>query len=78
LANTADVKKARELEHQAMDLWLQDLPDVQLVQFYNRAGMNQHYWTNWATVATDPYMNGIHPHTGFAYVAMNLKATDAP
>jgi hypothetical protein len=49
-----------------------------LVQFYNRAGMNQHYWTNWATVATDPYMNGIHPHTGFAYVAMNLKATDAP
>jgi len=78
LANTADVKQARELEHQAMDLWLQDLPDVQLVQFYNRAGMNQHYWTNWATVATDPYMNGIHPHTGFAYVALNLKATNAP
>ncbi len=78
LAAAADETTVRELEHQAMDIWLQDLPDVQLVQFYNRAGINQHYWTNWPTTATDPYMNGIHPHTGFAYTLMNLEPTDAP
>ena len=78
LAYTADEAKVRELERAAMDIWLQDLPDVQLVQFYNRTGNNQHYWTNWPSTATDPYMNGIHPHTGFPYILMNLEPTDAP
>ena len=71
------VKKVRELEHAAMDIWLQDMPDIQLVQFYNRPGINQHYWKNWPTAATDPYMNGIHPHTGFAYTLLNLEPTGA-
>ena len=78
LSNTADEKKVRELEHSAMEIWLQDLPDIQLVQFYNRPGINQHYWKNWPTAATDPYMNGIHPHTGFAYTLLKLEPTDAP
>jgi peptide/nickel transport system substrate-binding protein len=78
LANTADEAKVRELEHAAMEIWLQDMPDIQLVQFYNRPGINQHYWTNWPTTVTDPYMNGIHPHTGFAYTLLNLEPTDAP
>ncbi|MBX3013252.1 MAG: ABC transporter substrate-binding protein [Caldilineaceae bacterium] len=77
LSTTADEAKVRELEHAAMAIWLQDLPDVQLVQFYNRTGNNQHYWTNWPSTATDPYMNGIHPHTGFAYTLLKLQATDA-
>jgi hypothetical protein len=51
---------------------------IQLVQFYNRTGNNQHYWTNWPATATDPYMNGIHPHTGYAYTLLQLEPTDAP
>ena len=78
LSVTADEAKVRELEYAAMEIWLQDMPDIQLVQFYNRTGNNQHYWTNWPSVATDPYMNGIHPHTGFAYTLLNLVPTDAP
>lgn len=78
LSSTADEAKVRELEHAAMEIWLQDLPDIQLVQFFNRTGNNQHYWTNWPSTATDPYMNGIHPHTGFAYTLLKLEPTDAP
>ena len=33
---TADEAKVRELEHAAMEIWLQDMPDVSMVQFYNR------------------------------------------
>ncbi|MBI3959708.1 MAG: ABC transporter substrate-binding protein [Chloroflexi bacterium] len=78
LAVTADEAKVRELEHAAMDIWLRDLPDVNLAQFYNRTGNNGHYWTNWPSTDSDPYMNGIHMHTGFPYTMMQLKATNAP
>ena len=78
LAGTADKAKALELEKAAMAIWLEDLPAVNLVQFYNRTANNEHYWTNWPSTVTDPYMNGIHMHTGFPYTLMQLEATDAP
>lgn len=78
LAVTADEGMVRELERQAMDIWLRDLPDVNLVQFYNRTGNNGYYWTNWPSTDTDPYMNGIQMHTGFPYTALQLQPTDAP
>ncbi|MBV7331371.1 ABC transporter substrate-binding protein [Chloroflexi bacterium TSY] len=78
LANTADEAAVRELEAAAMEIWLQDMPDIQLVQFYNRTANNQHYWTGWPSTDTDPFMNGIHPHTGFAYTLLKLQPTDAP
>ena len=78
LAQTADTAKVRELEKAAMDIWLQNLPEADVLQFYNRTANNQHYWTNWPSTVTDPYMNGIHMHTGFPYTLLQLKATDAP
>ena len=78
LAETANEARVRELEAAAMEIWLRDMPDIQLVQFYNRTANNQHYWTNWPSIVTDPYMNGIHPHTGFAYTLLKLEPTDAP
>ena len=75
LAVTADEAKVRELEAAAMDIWLNDLPDVNLVQFYNRTGNNGHYWTNWPSTVTEPYMNGIQMHTGFPYTTLQLEPT---
>ena len=75
LAVTADEAKVRELEAAAMDIWLSDLPDVNLVQFYNRTGNNGHYWTNWPSTVTEPYMNGIQMHTGFPYTTLQLEPT---
>ena len=77
LAVTADEAKVRELEHAAMEIYLRDMPEVNIVQFYNRTGNNGHYWSNWPSTVTDPYMNGIQMHTGFPYTVLQLEATDA-
>lgn len=77
LATTSDEAKIRELEKAAMEIYLQDMPEVNLAQFYNRTANNGYYWTNWPSTAADPYMNGIHMHTGFPYTALQLEATDA-
>lgn len=78
MATTTEDAAVRELERQAMDIWLRDLPEVPLLQFYNRTGNNGHYWTNWPSTSSDPYMNGIQMHTGFPYIMLQLRATDAP
>lgn len=77
MEEAADTATVRELERAAMDIWLRDLPEVPLVQFYNRTGNNTYYWSNWPSTVTDPYMNGIQMHTGFPYTTLQLEATDA-
>jgi peptide/nickel transport system substrate-binding protein len=77
MATATDDAQIRALEREAMEIWLQDLPEVPLLQFYNRTGNNGHYWTNWPSTAADPYMNGIQMHTGFPYTMLQLKATEA-
>ena len=49
--------KLEELWGQAMDIWLAELPDVQVVEWYHRIAMNTTYWTNWPT-HDNPYTNG--------------------
>lgn len=51
--------KVAGLFHQAMAIWLPDLPDVQLTQTVINVPMNQTYWTNWPT-GDKPYI-----HAGF-------------
>ena len=38
-----------ELYRQAMEIWLPELPDIQLTEFYHRIPMNTTYWTGWPT-----------------------------
>ena len=77
MATATTDEQVRELERDAMEIWLTELPEVPLLQFYNRTGNNGHYWTNWPSTVTDPYMNGIQMHTGFPYTMLQLQATDA-
>lgn len=76
LEQAADTDTVRELELQAMEIWMRDLPEIPLFQFFNRVGRNTTYWTNFPSTE-NPYMNGISPHTGFAYILLQLEATDA-
>ena len=76
LAETADLNKVRELEKAAMAIWLEDLPDIPLVEFFNRFATNTCYWDNWPSLVTDPYMNGIAPHTGYPYTLLFLTPTN--
>ena len=67
--NTARLK---ELFRAAMEIWLPDLPDIQLVQNHHRIPMNTTYWKNWPT-QDNPYINGASWHLTFPLVLWNLQ-----
>ncbi len=68
-----DVARLEELWTEAMDIWLEELPDVQVVEWYHRIPMNQTYWTNWPT-HDNPYTNGAFWHLTFQLILNNLRA----
>jgi len=67
-----DDPKIAEQFRQAMEIWLKDLPEVPLIQYYHRIGYNTTYWTNWPT-AENPYINGAQRHLTFPILLWNLK-----
>ncbi len=68
----SEVGKLKELFHQAMAIWLPELPDIQLVQLHHRIPMNTTYWKNWPT-AENAYVNGAHWHLTFPMVLWSLQ-----
>ena len=69
-----DKDKMKELWLKAMAIWLPELPDVQLMQFYHRLPMNLTYWKGYPT-KDDPYVNPAFFHSTFALVLHRLEAT---
>ena len=67
-----DTAKLTAIFRKAMEIWLPELPDIQLVQNYHRIPMNTTYWKNWPTAA-NPYVNGAHWHLTFPMVLWNLQ-----
>jgi len=67
-----DKAKMIPLFRRAMEIWLPELPDIQLVQNIHRIPMNTTYWKNWPT-AENPYVNGASWHLTFPMVLWNLK-----
>jgi len=68
-----DDPKTMDLFRSAMEIWLKELPDVMLLQFYHRIPMNTTYWTGWPS-NEDPYMNEAFWHRTFINVLTRLKA----
>jgi peptide/nickel transport system substrate-binding protein len=66
--------KARMLPlfRQAMEIWIPELPDVQLVQNFHRIPWNTTYWKNWPT-QDNAYVNGASWHLTYPLVLWNLK-----
>jgi len=62
----------QKLFHQAMEIWLHDLPSVPLVQWYHRIPHNETYWKNWPT-AQNPYINSAYWHRTFLLVLLGLE-----
>jgi peptide/nickel transport system substrate-binding protein len=69
-----DVPKLTALWVKAMDIWLPELPDVQLVQNIHRIPYSTMYWKNWPT-ADNAYVNGAHWHLTFPMVLWNIQPT---
>ncbi len=57
----------------AMAIWLPELPDIPIQEWYHRIPMNQTYWTGWPT-QENAYVNGAFWHLTFQLVLNNLKA----
>jgi peptide/nickel transport system substrate-binding protein len=67
-----NVSRLKDLFRAAMEIWLPDLPDIQLVQNHHRIPMNTTYWKNWPT-AENHYINGASWHLTFPMVLWNLQ-----
>ncbi|HEY7029779.1 MAG TPA: ABC transporter substrate-binding protein [Thermomicrobiales bacterium] len=71
-----DDPKTMELFLKGTEIWLKELPDPPLLQFYHRIPMNTTYWTNWPT-ADNPYINGSFWHRTVLLIVLGLKSAAA-
>ena len=60
------------LFHQALGVWLPEMPAIPLLQFYHRIPHNQTYWTNWPS-AQNPYINSAYWHRTWLLVLLGLE-----
>ncbi len=67
-----DDPKTMELFLKGTEIWLKELPDPPLLQFYHRIPMNTTYWTNWPT-AENPYINGAFWHRTVLLIVLGIK-----
>jgi len=67
-----DKAKLVELWKKAMEIWLPELPDIQLTESHHRIPMNTTYWKGWPT-AEDPYVNGAFWHLTFGMILPRLE-----
>lgn len=62
-----------DLYLKAMEIWLDNLVDAPIQQWFHRIPMNTTYWENWPT-ADNAYVNGAFWHLTFPMILRNLKA----
>ncbi|MEZ4656257.1 MAG: ABC transporter substrate-binding protein [Caldilineaceae bacterium] len=60
----------------SMEIWLPELPDIQLTQGFHRLPWTTENWTNMPD-ANNPYTNSAQWHLTFALVLHNVTATQA-
>ena len=65
--------KVMEQWHRAMEVFLPNLPDIQIQEWYHRIPMNQTYWTGWPT-KDNAYVNGAFWHLTFQLILNELKS----
>ena len=72
ITDPANVARLKELFRAAMEIWLPDLPDIQLVQNYHRIPLNTTYWQGWPT-EENAYVNDASWNLTFPSVLWNLQ-----
>jgi peptide/nickel transport system substrate-binding protein len=72
VTDPTNVARLKDLFRAAMEIWLPDLPDVQLVQNYHRIPMDTSRWTNWP-MADNAYVNSASWHLTFPLVLWSAK-----
>jgi peptide/nickel transport system substrate-binding protein len=67
-----DQDRLLELFRQAMEIWIPELPNIQLEEFYHHIPMNTTYWEGWPTV-DNPYVNAALVHLTWQLVLNELN-----
>ena len=67
-----DKAKLTGLWRDAMKIWLPQLPDIQIDEWYHRIPMNQTYWKNWQT-KQNAYGNGSFGHLTVQLIINGLQ-----
>jgi peptide/nickel transport system substrate-binding protein len=67
-----DTDTLKKLFREAMEIWLPELPNVQVTEWYHHIPMNTTYWQGWPT-EEDPYVNGAFWHLTFPLILNRLK-----
>jgi peptide/nickel transport system substrate-binding protein len=69
-----DIDKMQELWHEAMEIWIVELPDVPILEFYHRIIMSEKRWTNWPLgTDTSGYVNEAAWHLTWSLVLHALE-----
>ena len=69
-----DIDKMQELWHEAMEIWLVELPDVPILEFYHRIVMSEKRFTNWPLgTDTSGYVNEASWHLTWSLVLHALE-----
>ncbi len=69
-----DVEKLVDIWVRAMEIWLPELPDIQLTHGFHRLPWTTEYWTNMPD-ANNPYTNSAQWHLTFPLVLHNVQAS---
>ena len=72
ITDPENVAKLKDIFRRAMELWLPDLPDVQLVQNYHRIPMDQMRWKNWPS-DENAYVNSASWHLTWPIVMWSVQ-----
>ncbi len=67
-----DTEKLKEIWVKAMEIWLPELPDIQLTHGYHRLPWTTERWTNMPD-ENNPYVNSAQWHLTFPLVLHNVK-----
>ncbi len=78
MAVTAPTDQGKLLDQfkRAMAIWLPELPDVPIQQWYHRIPYNTTNWTGWPS-KQNPYVNGAFWHLTFQLILNELKPAQA-
>ena len=69
-----DVAAVQALWHDAMEIWLEQLPDVPVLEFYHRIVMSEERWLNWPTDPGNNYVNEASWHLTWSLVLHKLQS----
>jgi peptide/nickel transport system substrate-binding protein len=72
VTSTTDQAKLLDQFKRAMAIWLPELPDVPIQQWYHRIPYNNNYWTGWPD-KSNAYVNGAFWHLTFQLILNELK-----